>query len=91
MRLVLILLVLVMGLVAAFAIQNAGTVTVRFLNVSADTSLPVVIIAAFGAGILVGFLGGIPAAFRRRRRVRDLEAELAARRGVEPPSPPPVS
>lgn len=88
MRLVLILLVLVMGLVAAFAIQNAGTVTVHFLHFSADTSLPVVIIAAFGAGILVGFLGGVPAAFRRRRRMRELEAELAARRGAEVPPPP---
>jgi uncharacterized integral membrane protein len=88
MRVVLILLVVVMGLVAAFAIQNAGTITVHFLHLSADTSVPVVIIAAFGAGILVGFLGGIPAAFRRRRRIRDLEAELAAPRGAEPPSPP---
>lgn len=88
MRLVLVLLVIVMGLVAAFAIQNPGIITVRFFHLSADTSLPVIIVAAFGAGVLVGLLPGIPAALRRKRRIRELEADLAARRRTEPPSPP---
>lgn len=88
MRLTLVLLILVMGLVAAFAIQNPGIVTLRFFHLSAETSIPVIIVAAFGAGVLVGLLPGIPAAFRRKRRIRELEAELAARRGTEPPPPP---
>jgi uncharacterized integral membrane protein len=88
MRLVLILLVVVLGLFAAFAIQNPGIVTVKFFSLSGDTSILVVIVAAFGAGVVVGFLPGIPASFRRRRRIRELESDLAALRKAQPPPPP---
>jgi len=74
-----------------FAIQNPGIVTVRFLNYSGDTSILVVIIAAFGAGVLVGFLPGIPASIRRARRIRELESDLAGLRKPQPPSPPSTS
>lgn len=88
MRLVLIVLVVLMGVVAVFAIQNPGIVKVNFFNYYAETSILVVIVVAFGAGIVVGFLPGIPAAFRRRRRIRELEADLATHRKTEPPPPP---
>lgn len=88
MRLVLVILVLLMGIVAVFAIQNPGIVTINFFNYYAETSILVVIIVAFGAGVLVGFLPGIPSAFRRKRRIRELEADLAAHRRSEPPPPP---
>lgn len=71
-----------------FAIQNPGIVTVRFLNYSGDTSILVVIVAAFGAGVLVGFLPGIPTSIRRARRIRELESDLAGLRKSQPPSPP---
>jgi uncharacterized integral membrane protein len=85
---VLIVLVVLLGVVAMFAIQNPGIVTVRFLNYSGDTSILVVIVAAFGAGVLVGFLPGIPASIRRARRIRELESDLAGLRKSQPPSPP---
>jgi uncharacterized integral membrane protein len=88
MRLVLVLLLIVMGLFATFAIQNPGIITVQFFTLSGNTSILVVIVAAFGAGLLVGFLPGIPASFRRRRRIRELESELAAHRTSQPPPPP---
>lgn len=88
MRLVLVILVLLMGIVAVFAIQNPGIVTINFFNYYAETSILVVIIVAFGAGVLVGFLPGIPSAFRRKRRIRELEADLAAHRRSESPPPP---
>lgn len=88
MRLVLIVLVILMGVVAIFAIQNPGIVTVNFFNYYTETSILVVIVVAFGAGVLVGFLPGIPAAFRRKRRIRELESDLAAHRRPEPPPPP---
>lgn len=88
MRLVLVLLVIVMGLFAAFAIQNPGIITVKFFTLSGNTSLLVVIVAAFGAGLLVGFLPGIPSSLRRSRRIRELESELAAQRKQQPPPPP---
>lgn len=88
MRLVLIVLVVLLGLVAMFAIQNPVIVTVNFLNYSTSTSILVLIVAAFGTGVLVGLLPGIPTSIRRRRRIRELEADLAARRKSEPPPPP---
>lgn len=91
MRMVLVLLVVVMGIVAAFAIQNPGIVTLQFFHLSADTSILVVIIAAFGAGVLVGFLPGIPTAFRRKRRIRELESAIAAQQQKSSPPPPTAS
>jgi len=90
MRIVLALLVLLLGLVALFAIQNPGIITVRLLNIQGDTSLLVVIVAAFGAGLLAGFLAGIPATLRRQRRVRELQQEVEALRkgSVPPPATP---
>ena len=88
MRLVLVLLIIVMGLLVTFAIQNPGDITVKFLTLSRKTSIPEVIVAAFGAGVVVGFLPGIPASFRRRRRIRELESELAVLRKPQPPPPP---
>lgn len=92
MRAVLVVLVVVLGVVAAFAVQNPGIVTVRFLTYSADTSLLIIIVLSFAAGILAGWLVGIPASFRRSRRIRELEAEVAAKaRPDDAPRPaPPV-
>ena len=87
MRIILILLVVVMGLVAAFAIQNPGIVTVQFFTATASTSILVVILVAFGAGVLVGFLPGIPTAYRRRKRIRELESALAKEQQKRPIPP----
>jgi len=87
-RLTLIILIVLLGGVAMFAIQNPGIVSVRFLNYYADTSILIVIVASFGVGVLVGLLPGIPTAFRRKRRIRELEADLAAHRKSQPPPPP---
>ena len=88
MRLTLIILIVLLGGVAMFAIQNPGIVTVRFLNYFADTSILIVIVASFGVGVFVGLLPGIPTSFRRKRRIRELEADLATHRKLQPPSPP---
>lgn len=87
MRLTLIILIVLLGGVSMFAIQNPGIVSVRFLNYYADTSILIVIVASFGAGVLVGLLPGIPTAFRRKRRIRELEADLAHRKSQPPPPP----
>jgi len=88
MRLILIVLIVLLGVVAMFAIQNPGVVTVHFLNYYADTSILIVIVVSFGLGVLVGLLPGIPTAFRRKRRIRELEADLATHRKSQPPPPP---
>ncbi len=83
MKATLLVLVVVLALVAAFAVQNPGIIVVRFLTVSGTTSLLVIIVAAFAAGVLSAGLVGLPGFFRRRteaaaagRRIRDLEAEV---------------
>lgn len=88
MKLSMIVLLLLMGVVTAFAVQNSGDITVRFLHVSRTTSIPVVIVASFAVGVLGGWLAGLPGFFRRRsearaaaRRIRELEAEVADLKG----------
>ena len=88
MKLSMIMLIVLLALVAAFAVQNPGIITVRFMTMSGDTSLLVVIVAGFGAGVLGGWLAGLPGFFRRRseagaaaRRIRELEAEIGDLKG----------
>ena len=90
MRAVLLLIVVLLALVAAFAVQNPGIIDVRFLHLSGSTSLLVIIVLAFGIGVLVGFLGGVPSTFRRGRRIRELSAELESLRKPPGTPPPPV-
>ena len=92
----LLVLVVLLALVAAFAVQNPGIIVVRFLTVSGYTSLLVVIVAAFAAGVVSAGLAGLPGFFRRRseagaaaRRIRELEAEVGALKGKPGgPTPP---
>ena len=97
MKAVLIVLVVLLALVATFAIQNPGIITVRFMNLTGDTSLLVVIVGGFGAGVLGGWLAGLPGFFRRRseagaaaRRIRELEAEVGELKGKPGGSTPPA-
>lgn len=92
MRAVLLLIIFLLALVAAFAVQNPGVIGVRFLNFSGNTSLLVIIVLAFGFGVLVGFLGCVPSSLRRARRIRELSSELDSLRkpsGTPPPPPAP--
>ena len=83
MKATLLVLVVLLALVATFAVQNPGVIVVRFLTYSGYTSLLVVIVAALAAGMASAGLAGLPGFFRRRsegaaasRRIRDLESEL---------------
>jgi uncharacterized membrane protein YciS (DUF1049 family) len=79
-------------------LQNPGEHTVRFLQLSWVTSMLGVIVAAFAAGVLGGWLVGLPGFFRRRaeaaaaaKRIRELEAEIGDLKekpgGPTPPAP----
>jgi uncharacterized integral membrane protein len=83
MKAALLVLVVLLALVATFAVQNPGVIVVRFLTYSGTTSLLVVVVAALAAGVVSAGLAGLPRFFRRRseagaaaRRIRDLEAEV---------------
>ena len=96
MKVALLVLVVLLALFAAFAVQNPGIIVVRFLTASGYTSLLVVIVAAFAAGVVAAGLAGLPGYFRRRseagaaaRRIRELEAEVGDLKGKSGgPSPP---
>jgi uncharacterized integral membrane protein len=78
-------------LVAVFAIQNAGSVTLRFGIWSVETSLVVVILVAVAAGAAVASLLGLPGWIRDRHRLKLLARELdglrAAQSSTSPTSP----
>ena len=85
----LILSLILAIVVALFAIQNAGPVTLRFGIWSLETSLVVVILVAAVAGAAVASLMGLPGWIRDRRRLRVQARELdALRTGRTPASPP---
>jgi uncharacterized membrane protein YciS (DUF1049 family) len=98
MKAVLLVLVVLLALVATFAVQNPGFIVVRFLTFSGNTSLLVVIVAGFAAGVVSVGLAGLPGFFRRRteagaaaRRIRELEAEVGKLKGKPGgPTPPPA-
>ena len=98
MKFPMFVLIVLLALVAAFGLQNPGEHTVRFLQLSWVTSMLGVIVAAFAAGVLGGWLVGLPGFFRRRseaaaaaRRIRELEAEVGdLKKTVEKLTPPPT-
>ncbi|HSB70069.1 MAG TPA: LapA family protein [Candidatus Methylomirabilis sp.] len=73
--------------VAIFALQNTGTVEVRFLLWQAQGSLALVVLSALGAGLLVALLFGIPEALLARWRIRSLERRLQERPHETPGEP----
>jgi uncharacterized membrane protein YciS (DUF1049 family) len=97
MKAVLLVLVVLLAIVAAFALQNPGVIVVRILTWSGYTSLLAVIVAAFAAGVVSAGLAGLPGYFRRRseagaaaRRIRELEAELGDLRRKPGEAAPPA-
>ena len=75
-------------MVALFAIQNAGPVTLRFGIWSIETSLVVVILVAAAAGAVVASLMGLPGWIRDRRLLRVQARELDALKTRGTPTPP---
>ncbi|MBP2669173.1 MAG: hypothetical protein H6Q80_1375 [Deltaproteobacteria bacterium] len=94
----LVVLVLLLAVVAAFGLQNPGEYTVRFLHLSWVTSMLGVIVAAFAAGVLGGWITGVPGYFRRRseasaakKRIQELEIEVAALKAKSAPPAGPAA
>jgi len=95
MKAVLLLLVVLLALIAAFAVQNPGIITVRFMHLNGETSLLVVVVAAFAAGVVSAGLAGLPRFFRRRaeaaaaaKRIRELESEIGDLKKAAPRTTP---
>jgi len=80
-----LILAAVLGvLIAAFAIQNAAPVAVKFLVWQFESSLAVIVILSLLAGMILIFLISLPGRLKRRkelydrnRRISELEKRLA--------------
>ena len=83
----LILSLLLATGVALFAVQNSGTVIVRFGFWSLEMSLVVVILIAAAVGAVMASLVSLPAWLRDRRMVRQQRKELESLRAARPPAP----
>lgn len=76
MQWILVLVGVILAVVAIFALQNPAVVTLRFLNLSTDASVLVVILLAFAAGVFVGILALLPSSIRKSGRLRKAASEL---------------
>lgn len=88
----LILAIALAAVVAIFALQNSAVIMVSFLAWHWEASLALILILVLGAGILVGYLAGLPSAWKskselrqQRREISDLEKEAAIQEPVERP------
>jgi len=62
----LIILIVILGLVILFSVQNPNIVTVKFFSFEWNTSKLVLIVASFAAGLLSGLLVSVTEYFRKR-------------------------
>ncbi len=83
MRIFMILALVIAILSAVFAIQNATPVTVNIYGFSAESSLAVVLMITFAAGVLTSLLVSIPAVYLRERKKRRRQAEKQVKGDVE--------
>lgn len=80
MQWILIFVGVILAVVAVFALQNPAVVTLRFLNLSTEASVLVVILLAYAAGVFSGILAFLPSSIRKSSRLRKAASEL---RGVQ--------
>ncbi len=77
MEFYLIVAAIVGVVIAAFAIQNATPVAVRFLMWEFESSLAVVIILSLLAGMLLIFLISLPGRLKRHKEIFDKNRRIA--------------
>lgn len=87
--LILLVWALVFIVLLLFAVKNVDPVTLRFyFDRTWDAPLIVVILAAFAAGALFGFIACVPSLVRQRRNAMNLRRELRIRDKAAATMPP---
>ena len=71
--------VLVVLLLVWFAAKNAELISINGLGASLQAPLALVLLAFFGAGLLLGLLSALLAIFRLKREIRHLNRALQNR------------
>lgn len=93
---IFLIISLVIALIAViFAVQNAIPVTVAFLQLHFESSLALVLLLTFAAGVLVGLIGLTPTVLKRnvelarlKKRLHQAENPADTQESPEPPMPP---
>lgn len=71
------LMIVVLLLAVAFAVQNTATVAVSLLGWKSQASLAIVMALCLALGFLVGLLAVVPSFLKGRRHARNLQRQLA--------------
>jgi len=87
MRAYMILALVIAILSAIFAIQNATPVTVYIYGFIVESSLAVVLMVTFTAGVITSLLVSNPAVYIRERKKRRRQADSNAQDSNPQPSP----
>ena len=72
----LLLLIAVAVLISIFTLENLDLVTIRFLTVSLQVPLGVILLLCLGGGALGGVLFSVVMALRNRRRAKSLARKI---------------
>lgn len=87
MEFFLILALIIVTLVAIFAIQNAHVVTINFLIWHFEGSLVLFLLSFFAAGLITALLLTLPGRLKRRRayeeKIHTLERDVARTKSPE--------
>ncbi len=89
--LVWIVRVFVVLLLVWFAAKNAEVVALNGFGASLSAPLALILLAFFGAGLLLGLMSGLLVIFRLKREVRTLNRSLQHRLHTDATSLPPAS
>jgi uncharacterized integral membrane protein len=76
MRFTVIIALIIVVIVAFFAMQNSQLIQIDFLLWSFEGPLVIVLLITFAAGILSGWLTAIPSTMKKSRQVAELKREL---------------
>ncbi len=76
MAIFLIISLVIVLIAVIFAVQNAAPVTVALLQFKFESSLALVLLSTFAAGVLVGLIGLTPTLLKRRVEVARLKKNL---------------
>ncbi|MHB9155214.1 MAG: LapA family protein [Endomicrobiales bacterium] len=76
MQLILILSLLIVAAAVVFAVQNAAPVSVAFFSWNFESSLALLLLAAFCLGVAASLLASLPSWLRARKRLKEKDRAI---------------
>jgi len=86
MRFGLLFSLLLAILAVIFALQNPQPMDVNLLFFRTEGSTALILILTFSLGIIVGLLSSLPGRLRARRRLKELQEQVASTSDLDDPS-----